>query len=557
MQGGLYNAETVINEPMVYLVARRREVDTFNQYGLPSVSPPEELTEDWQDSYTEFFKGRHVVILYDNDEQGRGYIFYLKVFNEIGSVAKETKPISIKALWPEAPVNSDISAFFATFGQDGIKILTDTVARTEALVTSENVFLTDDWPHKNNNGKPIRHWENTRWLLLKKGISFRYNELTKVVEPNTEELKQLTTDSIITEMRGICALNDYSITKADMSDHIMRIAEESAYNPVCDYLNDCLKNWDGKSRTRELFEMFVLNTASPQDPEFLYGLFLKWLITCAKMPFNKGEEAAQGVLVLFGPQGIGKTRWLYKLLPNPDWGKSGMMIDLRNKDTVMQALGYWIVELGEYGRNLAAEKNDHYKAFVTDSTDIFRTPYARSAERHPRTTVFYATTDRSGFLNDDAGERRNWTISIDGIEEKEIDMNQLWGEVAHMALVEKLPHWLTKEEIARLNLQNEAYKVRSAEYELLYDAFNWDADKSEWIWLTSTEICTVLDMDNRRVPQIGRALTQMQVLGVEKSTNTGRKKYTIPPFKSGHAMQDVRMRTKDYRPQAVNIGEYR
>lgn len=140
VQGGLYNAETVINEPMVYLVARRREVDTFNQYGLPSVSPPEELTEDWQDSYTDFFKGRNVVIIYDNDEQGRGYIFSFKVSNEIGNVARSTKTLGIEEIWPEAPVNSDISTFFGRFGQDGIKILSDCVAKAEAYVPEPNTL---------------------------------------------------------------------------------------------------------------------------------------------------------------------------------------------------------------------------------------------------------------------------------------------------------------------------------------------------------------------------------------------------------------------------------
>ena len=130
MQGGLYNAETVINEPMVYLVARRREVDTFNQYGLPSVSPPEELTEDWQDSYTDFFKGRHVVIIYDDSEAGGK--FSGTAFNKIVNVAKETKIISIKELWPGAPKNSDISAFFAYFSNDGIDVLSEGVARAEA-----------------------------------------------------------------------------------------------------------------------------------------------------------------------------------------------------------------------------------------------------------------------------------------------------------------------------------------------------------------------------------------------------------------------------------------
>jgi primase-polymerase (primpol)-like protein len=429
-------------------------------------------------------------------------------------------------------------------------------ARKDYAASSPQVlgeFPGNTWPHKTDNGKPIKHWENTKWSCDRTGIRFRFNEMSKEIETEYEPYQKLSFDSIITDLRGRCAVEGYTLTKSDMADHIMRIAEENAYNPVRDYLNSCLKRWDGKGRICELFDMFILDPDSEQDPEFLFTLFKKWLITCAKLPFNEGKDAAQGVLVLIGPQGIGKTRWGAKLLPDPNWGKSGRMIDMRDKDTLIQALQYWVVELGEYGRNLSAEKSDHYKAFVTESCDIFRAPYARSAEKYPRTTVFYATTDTDAFLKDDAGERRNWTIKLAGIQDKDIDIDQLWGEVAHMALVEKRPHWLTGEEVRRLNRQNEVYKARSSEYELLFDSFNWDAEKKEWIWLTSTETCRVLNLDSKRVVQIGRALCQMKALGVIKSKNTGCKKYLVPPLKDEWAMRNVRQQVNGYMSQSITV----
>lgn len=414
-------------------------------------------------------------------------------------------------------------------------------------------FPGEAWPHKTDNGKPIKHWENTKWLCDRTGIRFRFNEMSKEIETAYDPYQKLSFDSIITDLRGRCAKEGYNLNKTDMGDHIMRIAEEDAYHPVRDYLNRCLERWDGKSRIRALFDMFILDPDSEQDPEFVFTLFEKWLITCAKLPFNEGKDAAQGVLVLIGPQGIGKTRWGAKLLPDPNWGKSGHMIDLRDKDTQIQALQYWIVELGEYGRNLTAEKSDHYKAFVTESRDIFRAPYARSAEKHPRTTVFYATTDTDAFLKDDAGERRNWTIKLAGIRDEDIDIDQLWGEVSHMALVEKRPHWLTGEEVRRLNRQNEVYKARSSEYEFLFDSFNWDAEKKDWICLTSTETCRVLNLDSKRVVQIGRALCQMKALGVTKSKNTGCKKYLVPPLKDEWAMRNVRQQVNGYMSQSITV----
>ena len=410
---------------------------------------------------------------------------------------------------------------------------------------------SDSWPHVNKDDKPILHWCNTKWFCKHMGIDFRYNETTKKTESGLEEYRNLSQDSIITDLRSRCAEHGYNVKKSDMADHILRIAEENKYNPVRNYLDDCLKNWDGESRIRDLFQMFALDGSAEQDPDFLLNLFEKWLITAVLLQYNKGGDAAQGVLILVGPQGIGKTRLLYKLLPDPSWGTTGTMIDLCNKDTVMQALGYWIVELGEYGRNISAEKLDNYKAFITNATDEFRAPYSRGSERHPRTTTFYATTDTNDFLKDDAGERRNWTISIVGVEDVAVDMGQLWGEVAHLALVEKRPHWLNQEEIAQLNLQNELYKSRSPEYLIIYEALDWEAPWHEWARLTAGELCRVLGMNNERLRQIGKALAQMQPLGVVLDTDTARRKHTMPPPRDKWALAQMKQTILDWNLASV------
>ncbi len=175
--------------------------------------------------------------------------------------------------------------------------------RAWSLQQAREPFSGDAWPHQTEKGKPLRHWENTKWLCVQRGIVFRYNEMTKEIETDYEAYRGLSFDSIITDLRGVCATVGYSVTKTDMADHITRMAEENAYSPVRDYLLRCMKSWDGESRTRELFNLFILDPDSDQDPEFCFTLFEKWLLTCARLPFNKGEDAAQGVLVLIGGAG--------------------------------------------------------------------------------------------------------------------------------------------------------------------------------------------------------------------------------------------------------------
>lgn len=81
--------------------------------------------------------------------------------------------------------------------------------------------------------------------------------------------------------------------------------------------------------------------------------------------------------MLVGAQGIGKTRFLYTLLPFKEWGAEGVSIDPQVKDDVIKSTGFWIVELGEFGETLKKEKLDRLKQFFTASRDIYRKPFHR------------------------------------------------------------------------------------------------------------------------------------------------------------------------------------
>lgn len=411
--------------------------------------------------------------------------------------------------------------------------------------------LFGEWLYTDAKERPLQHWENTEHLCNTMGIVFRYNELRKCVETESPDYKGLSFDGIVTKLQGVCTLKGYKISPNILAAHIGLIAEHNSYNPVRDYLKECLQKWDKNDHIDELFHLWELDPLSDQNPAFCKILLTKWLVSAVKIAFNDGTTAAQGVLVIKGPQGIGKTRWLYKILPKKEWGKTGLMVDVKNKDTIMQALSFWITELGEYGRNISAEKSDHYKAFITDATDKFRAPYARTAQEHPRSTVFYATTDAESFLKDDAGERRNWVISVKSIGSEKIDIAQLWGHAAHLALVEKYPHWLQKDEITNLNCINEVYKTRSAEYEQIHDALNWDAPKVAWICLTPLEVCRAIGIPPQRVRLVGQALNQMSAKGVMKQRTARARKYVIPPFKDMWIMSWVKENVPNYKNSDV------
>ena len=412
------------------------------------------------------------------------------------------------------------------------------------------------WPFKYKNGQPMKHWKNTAYACGLFKVTFRFNEVSKMIETESPEYKNLTADSISVDLQSRLVEIGYKLTVADIDRHITLIAEKNKYNPVQDYLKECRAAWDGKSRIADVFGLFTLDPESKQNPKLCFELLKRWLITCVLMAFNEGKYTQQGVLTLRGPQGIGKTRILdYFLDGHTEWGLSGVMVDLDNKDSLVSASRCWIVEFGEYGRNLGAKRANDYKAYITRPTDDIRLPYSRSWTTYPRRTAFYGSTDAETFLQDAAGERRHWVISITGIkDEARPDMAQVWGEVYHLALETHYPHYLTTEEIQRLNEQNGEYKSRSDEYMTLYDSINWEeTDKTKWLWVTSTEVARILGMkgSNRA---IGKALTEMAdggALPIWKNRKTSLRKYAIPPFKSNTPICFSEIELKQYRLGAL------
>ena len=98
-----------------------------------------------------------------------------------------------------------------------------------------------------------------------------------------------------------------------------------------------------------------------------------------------GTKNIEGILTLQGKQGIGKTRLIKKLIPI--YVKTGLELDPSDKDKVYQCIKYWVAELGELDSTLKRDLAK-LKAFITESSDEFRRPYAMKPMVYPRRTSF-------------------------------------------------------------------------------------------------------------------------------------------------------------------------
>ena len=280
-----------------------------------------------------------------------------------------------------------------------------------------------DFPHVSDKGAVEPRVENTLALLRHYDIGVRYNEMTKDVEidipdkdfhPDTKRNTQLI--EIIDRARhhGIRY-------KTDIDEHIQLIAQDNAFHPARDWILE--KPWDGTSRLPDL-----LNTITSDTP--VKDLVLRrWLISCVAALFEPNGVKSEGLVVLSGRQGSGKTTWVKNLVPGKDWVLDGAMLNPSDKDSVLNCVTHWIVELGELGSTFRKSDVDALKAFITRQRDDIRPPYARKIDSYARRTVFFGTVDIDDFLVD-TENRRFWTLQIDEVDAFHgLDLQQLWAEI--------------------------------------------------------------------------------------------------------------------------------
>lgn len=338
--------------------------------------------------------------------------------------------------------------------------------------------------------RPLATLENLRDLFNSRNIRCRYNVISKRV------LFDIPHESFSIENGDEVALAlIYSYIKEEempvdgYKAYTLRIADENQFNPVLTMIQE--RPWDGKDRMQALYD-----TIQSPETEAKELLIRRWLITCVCMAKGEGVDSA-GCIVLQGPQDIGKTWWVRKLVPEK-WRKelvrTDAMVDPKDKDSVSQIISYWIVELGEIGATFRKADIDALKAFITRDHDTMRRPYGEGDKRYPRRTALIASVDQTIYLHDTAGNRRFWTIPCTSINSRhEIDMQQLWAQV--FTMVENGETWQLepdeKEHIRRINEEHMQIEPIIEQIRSKYDL-----DPAFGEWKTATTIAAELGIKN-------------------------------------------------------------
>jgi predicted P-loop ATPase len=294
----------------------------------------------------------------------------------------------------------------------------------------------------------------TEYLAMK-GITLRYNVINKTVEIkgvsgeyNPETLQNDLPIIIYDSMKTMVKKCD----KTAVQDLLGVIAGRNRFNPVIEMLSN--GKWDGQDRKEGFYN--ILHVAGTDTLSRI--LIYKWMWQGLSMARNELEGAygADGVLVLQGQQGLGKTSVARKLAIKPDLCKLGQHLDSRDKDTYRRAVSAWIVEFGEIETTFRSDL-ERLKAFIPSERDEYRFPYGRADQTLARRTIIMGTCNSEKFLIDPTGSRRFWTVPITDIDLEgltKLDALQLWLQIDHETKHNPQGFRLTKEEQAELAERN-------------------------------------------------------------------------------------------------------
>jgi hypothetical protein len=227
--------------------------------------------------------------------------------------------------------------------------------------------------------------------------------------------------------------NGWRLPSTDCWRHLGVVEARRSFHPVTDWVR--AKPWDGVSRFGQLFDTLDIQDEFEGHRDLLRVQLDKWLLSggkCLVLDALSGDGvAAQGVLVVQGPQNLGKTRWFKALVPDSAWFSEGLTMDPSNTDHVIQGTSTFICELGELDSTTRKSDVAQLKAFLTRSKDVYRSPYGRDREVYARRTIFGATVNPDTFLVDDTGNRRFWVMPVKSVNaDHNVDMQQVWAEAA-------------------------------------------------------------------------------------------------------------------------------
>ena len=260
------------------------------------------------------------------------------------------------------------------------------------------------------------------------------------------------------------AEQNYKVSKELAVDCLVQVAHENPYDPITLYLEHVAATV-APAYIGGLATAYLRPKDSSLGGPTLYDEMMRCtLIGAVRRAFEPGCKH-DTACVLMGDQGARKSSF-WQALGGAFF--SDALGDISSKDDLMVLHRSWIMEWAELDHIMGRKHAGQVKAFLSQSTDLFRVPYGKATESFPRRGIIVGSTNRStGFLIDDTGNRRFWVIPTTCTESNPIDTPTLMAERdaiwsgAVKAYRDGDLNYLPTELATRVTEENDAYRIES------------------------------------------------------------------------------------------------
>ena len=271
------------------------------------------------------------------------------------------------------------------------------------------------WVKKNKQQEVLKHF------MEEHKLDYYRDKLTDKVFYNGNPVDSIKI--VLAKIYNLTNNNNLYFSKSDLDLLLIDHLDKNVRDVFGEWIG---KEWDGYDYIKEFFSVITTMEKEKDDFEIesnifpegkYYTFFKRWLIGVAAR-FHDSNNSNH-ILVLYGGQGIGKTRLINQIHRGMKNGFHIGALNPDNKDHKIKTTKNVIWFIDECDNITKKSDIAAMKDLTTSAVVDERKVYAEDEKERPNKVSFIGSTNRDCFLTDHTGNRRYRVIPI-----KSIDMSR-------------------------------------------------------------------------------------------------------------------------------------